>query len=470
MSGRVVVVGGGVAGLAAAFRLRASADLDVTVLEADIVPGGKLRSLEVGGVLLDAGPDSLLARKPWAVELSRELGLGSELVAPSAGAPYVWTGSGLVRFPKGPFGIPTDLLELWRWPGLSRGGTFRAVGDLFVRARREQSDEALGHLLRRRLGDEATDALVAPLLGGLFAGDVDRLSVQATFPELAEWERKHGSLIRGARAAAGAARNAPPPPMFLRPKGGPARLTEALADALGEGVRLGVRAEGLERRGSGLVVHGVGGEPFGADAVVLATPAFVTCELVETVAPDAASALSRIPHVSTGVVLFVYPEGSGERLPESSGFVAGLGKLAMTACTLVSRKWPDPAFGNRAVVRCFVGGSGAEDVLDQPDEDIVEGVARQLAALLPLPARPMASRVVRWPRSMPQYEVGHVDLVSSIERSLPPSVFVAGQAYRGPGIADCVRSANEAAEHVRSQLAGTAEPIPVETIEQEHAR
>ncbi len=445
------------AGLVVAYRLRASPDLDVTVLEAGVVPGGKLRSVEVGGVLLDAGPDSLVARKPWAVELCRELGLGNELLAPSVGAPYVWTASGLVRFPKGPFGIPTDLLELWRWPGISRGGRFRAFGDLFVRTRRERSDEALGRLLRRRLGDEATDALVAPLLGGLFAGDVDRLSVQATFPELAEWERKHGSLIRGARAAVGAARNAPPPPMFLRPRAGPARLTEALADALGDTVRVGMKAEGIERSGSGFVVHGVGGEAFAADAVVLATPAFVTSELVEAVAAEAAAALSRIPHVSTGVVLFVYPEGSEERLPDSSGFVVGLGKLAMTACTLVSRKWPDPAFGGRAVVRCFVGATGVEDVVEEPDVDIVEGVSRQLAAVLPLPPDPEAARVVRWLRAMPQYEVGHLERVETIERSLPPGTFVVGQAYAGAGIPDCVRAGGEVARRVRAHLAGEVE-------------
>jgi oxygen-dependent protoporphyrinogen oxidase len=471
MTRRVVIVGGGVAGLAAAYRLKASGGHEVSILEADPVLGGKIRSVDVGGLQLDAGPDSLLARKPWAVELCRELGLGPELVGPSAGAPYVWTEVGLVRFPPGPFGIPAHILELWRWPGMSRVGKLRALGDLVMRARRGEGDEALGKLLRRRLGDQATDALVAPLLGGLFAGDVDRLSVRATFPELAEWERRHGSLMRGARAAAGSARDAPPPPMFLRPRGGMIRLPATLGAALKDEVHLGIRAEAIERQGSGFFVHSVGGDAFAADAVVLAAPAFVASELLRRIAPEAAAGLSRIPHVSTGVVLLVYPEGTNGPLPESSGFVVGLGKLAMTACTLVSRKWPDPAFGERAVIRCFVGGWGAEDLLDQPDQDIVEGVARQLAAMLSLPTRPAAARVVRWPRSMPQYEVGHLELVAAIERSLPPGIVVAGQAYLGPGIADCVRSANQAAGRIGPYLA--TEPIdlpPAGQVEQEHAR
>ncbi len=466
MSERVVVVGGGVAGLATAYRLVASPEgLEVSVLEAGPEPGGKVASVEVGGLRLDGGPDSVIARKPWAVQLARELGLARELVAPATGITFVWTDGGLRHFPSGPFGIPTDLRELWGWDGMSRRGRIDALGDLVRRPRKERGDESLGALLRRRMGDEATDSLVAPLLGGLFAGDVDRLSSLATFPELAEWERRHGSLIRGARAAAraAAAADATPPPMFLRPRGGMRRLIGALASALGDRVRCDARVDRVEREGPGYVVH-AGDLELSADSVVLATPAFVSADLIEHLAPEAGEGLRGIPHVSTGVVLLVYPEGTGEPLPDSSGFVVPRGKLAMTACTLVSRKWPDPAFGDRAVVRCFVGGSGAEDLLDQPDDAIAEGVARQLAAILPLPAEPEAWRLVRWPRSMPQYEVGHLDRVAAIERALPPGTFLVGQAYRGPGIADCVRGANEVAEAVRSHLARQLQPIEGEHV------
>lgn len=464
MTRRVVVVGGGVAGLATAYRLvSASEGLDVTVLEAGPETGGKVGSVEVGGLRLDAGPDSLIARKPWAVQLARELGLARELVAPATGVTFVWTDDGLRRFPSGPFGIPTDLRELWGWDGMSRRGRIDALGDLVKKARTEEGDESLGALLRRRIGDEATDSLVAPLLGGLFAGDVDRLSALATFPELVEWERRHGSLIRGARAAARMPADAAPPPMFLRPRGGMWRLTDALASALGDRVRCGARVDAVDREGTGYLVRS-GEVDFVADSVVLATPAIVSADLIEHLAPEAGAALRGIPHVSTGVVLLVYPEGTGERLPDSSGFVVPRGKLAMTACTLVSRKWPNPAFGNRAVVRCFVGGSGAEDLLDQPDDAIAEGVARQLAAILPLPAQPAAWRVVRWTRSMPQYEVGHLDRVAAIERALPTGTFLVGQGYRGPGIADCVRGANQVGEAVRWHLAGRLQPIEGEHV------
>ncbi len=460
-----MVVGGGVSGMATAYRLIAgSGDLDVTVLEAGPEPGGKVRSVRVGDLLLDGGPDSVVARKPWAVELARELGLAGELVAPATRVTFVWTDRGLRRFPGGPFGIPVDLRELWSWDGMSRRGKVDALRDLVRKPRAKEGDEPLGRLLRRRIGDEATEAFVGPLLGGLFAGDFDRLSAMATFPELVEWERRHGSLMRGARAAARAAAEGRPPPMFVRPRGGMRQLTESLAAMLGDRVRCGMTVDAVMREGAGLVVHAAQTD-LAADSVVLATPAWASADLLEDLAPEAAALLRAIPYVSTGVVHLVYPEGTGERLPDGSGFVVPNGRLAMTACTLVSRKWPDPSFADRAVVRCFVGGSGTEDILEQPDEAIAEGVSRQLAAILPLPAEPSACRVVRWPRSMPQYEVGHLDRVGAIERALPPGTFLVGPAYRGPGIADCVRGANQAAETVRRRLAGR-----LRSIEGEHVR
>ena len=462
MTRRVVVVGGGVAGLTAGHRLSAE-DVEVTILEADEEIGGKVRSAEVAGLRLEAGPDSLLARKPWAVELCRELGLGSDLVPSQTRATHVYTDAGLLPFPSGPFGISTDLLELARWPGMSWAGKLRAAGDLVRRPRTGEDDESIGALIRRRLGDEAAEALVAPLLGGLLAGDADKLSVLATFPELAVWERRHGSLIRGARAAADAAKEHAGSPMFLKLRGGFERVTRAVAVALGPRVRTCVRVETVDGSRGKYVVR-AGGAAFAADAVVFATPAFVTADLLGTIAPRPAGALRRIPYVSTAVLLLVYGEGTGGRLPESAGFVAPPGKLAMTGCTLVSRKWPEEAFGDRAVVRCFVGAAGVDDVLDEPDEQIVEGVLPQLAELLALPAEPDDVGVVRWPRAMPQYHVGHLDLVDEIERSLPLGLFVTGQAYRGVGVPDCVRAAGQVAERVRGYLAGESRPVEPEQV------
>jgi protoporphyrinogen/coproporphyrinogen III oxidase len=440
---RVAVVGAGVSGLAAAHRLLVSDPaLDLAVLESEPDVGGRLRTVTVGGIELESGPDSFVARKPWAVDLCNELGL--ELTGPGARDALIWTERGLVPLPESALGIPTDLEEVVRWPGLSRRGRVRALADLVRKARAPKADEA--------------ERLTGPLLGGLFAGDVDRLSVGATFPELARWERAFGSLIRGARAASGAAADAGP--MFQRPEGGVGELPRALLERVGAArVRLGTPVRSVERDGEAFVVR-TARDALHAEAVVLATPAFVAAQLVRGLDGSAADSLGAIAYASTGVVHLVYPEDTAEALPEATGFVVPRGRAPMTAATFVSRKWPEAAFGTRAVVRCFVGAVGSEDVLDEPDEDIVDAVCRHLAAFLPLPGRPIASSVTRWPRSMPQYEVGHLELVRAIEASLPAGIFPTGNAYHGVGVADAVRSAGLAAERVRVHLG--AEPTGVD--------
>jgi protoporphyrinogen/coproporphyrinogen III oxidase len=452
----VVVVGAGISGLTAAYRLvRRDPSLEVTVLEADDRPGGKLRSVEVGGLSLPAGPDAFLARKPWAIELCRELGLGHDLVAPATSTAWLWTPRGLVPFPRGgAFGIPGDVGQVLRWPGVSRAGRRRALMDLVKRTRREGGDETLGSLLRRRLGDEVTDMAVGPLLAGLFAGDVDRLSVQATFPELQRWEATQGSLIRGAQATVRRAGDVPVEPMFLRPRAGTGRLATALMQELGPRVRTGAPAGSLRRAGGVWTVFGGRGEPVEADVVVVCTEAHVARHLLEPAAREAAAELEGIPTASTAVLLMVYGDGTAGPLPDGTGFVAPRGHTPMTAATFLSSKWPDPAFGTRAVVRCFVGAAGDEDVLDAADDDIVAACARHLAAVVPLPDRPEHAAVVRWPSSMPQYELGHIERVDRIRRNLPAGIFVTGQPYDGVGVPDCVRAAGETADAVLAHLAG----------------
>ena len=265
------MIGGGVSGLTTAYRL-AAAGVDVTVREASDRPGGKLGTVQVGDVRLETGADSFVARKPWAVDLCRELGLAGELVAPGAKGAYLWTDRGLVAFLKdAPFGIPGDIGDVMRWPGVSGAGRRRAAQDLLRGKRKDGTEETLGALLRRRLGDEATDMAVAPLLAGLYAGDVDRLSALATFPELVAWEATQGSLIRGSQAAMRSARRGTPTPMFVKPKGGVERLTDTLAASLGDRVVTGAPvgsladvAEGRRRRGHRAGGAGVrGGSPGG---------------------------------------------------------------------------------------------------------------------------------------------------------------------------------------------------------------
>ena len=453
-------------GLATAHRLlEAVPSLDVMVLEATDRPGGKVRSVIVGDLALPGGADSFLARKPWALELCRELGIAGELDPPGSSGSYLWTDTGLVSLQKdSPFGIPGDLGDVFRWPGLSLAGRRRAAQDLIRKTRKGGPEESLGGLLRRRLGDEATDLALAPLLAGLFAGDVDQLGVRATFPELERWEHRQGSLIRGSQAATRDARRvAAPGPMFLRPRGGVERLPAVLAERLGEErVRTNTRVVEVRKREGRFLVRSVHDTELSADAVVLASEAHVSARLLEDLAPDAVEELDGIGYASTGVVLMVYAEGTARDLPSGTGFVVPRGKAPMTASTWLSNKWPSEAFGSRAVIRCYVGGAGAEDVLGAEDAELVEACASHLAAVVPLPDRPEHASVVRWPRAMPQYGTGHLERVERIRGALPAGIFVTGQAYDGVGIPDCIRGAGETAQAVLVHVAGA--PTQKETV------
>ena len=435
------MIGGGVSGLTTAYRL-AAAGVDVTVREASDRPGGKLGTMQVGDVRLETGADSFVARKPWAVDLCRELGLAGELVAPGAKGAYLWTDRGLVAFLKdAPFGIPGDIGDVMRWPGVSGAGgagllrTCCGANGRTEPRRRSAASCAAAWAMRRPTWPWR------PLLAGLYAGDVDRLSALATFPELVAWEATQGSLIRGSQAAMRSAHRGTPTPMFVKPKGGVERLTDTLAASLGDRVVTGSPVGSLADVAEGGDVT----------ATVLAVPAFEAARLVcRTPRSPLKSALHpvrldrrRVPRVRRGHP-GVAAGGNRLRRPAWQGADDGM--------HVDQQQVADPAFGSRAVVRCYVGGVGDDDVLEASDGELVDACVRHLSAVLDFPEGPESSSVVRWMRAMPQYEVGHVERVAAIRRSLPAGIFVVGSAYDGVGIPDCVRGAGETAEQVVSHL------------------
>jgi oxygen-dependent protoporphyrinogen oxidase len=489
---RVVVIGGGVTGLVAAHRLSTGehhSDINVTLVEASSRLGGKIRTGDVGGLLVETGPDSFVVRKPWAVELATELGLGHDLIVPGASGAFVWARGRLVPFPTGTaFGIPTELETIWRWAGLSLGGKLSASLDLWRRAPSGKpdadDDESLGAVLDRRLGREAASVLAGPVLAGIHAGDPARMSAAATFPELRVWERGAGSLIRGARKASKSSQkqvagsDAAARHLFTSIDGGLERLVDALAERLDAAeVLTGTPVERIERgsyEGHAVVA---GGGRIPADAVVIATPAAAAAGVLDAVAPNATGSLRELRAVSTATVTLVYPAGTADRLPEATGVLvpardvsdgesagrAASGPRTVTACTWISRKWPDESFGDRAVVRCFVGRDGEQAPLDLDDEALTDAVAADVELLTPIGVRPESTVVTRWTDGMPQYDVGHLGRVAAAEDALAgeaPGVFLAGAPYGGIGIADCVRQGNEAAERVRAFLGLAGGPAP----------
>jgi len=451
---RVVVVGGGVAGLTAARDL-ARAGSRVTVLEADGRLGGKVLTAPFDGVDLDAGPDSVLARVPWATELFHELGLEADIVPQPPSGAYLWSRGHLRRIPERTvLGVPTDLDALAASGIVSPAAVARAARDLDAPPDGPAGDESVGSLVRRRLGDEVLERLVDPLLGGINAGDSDRLSLAAGAPQIAAAAAGGGSLIAALRAQLAAA---PPPtaagpaPVFYTLRPGLGRLITALATALGSlgaEVRVGTAATGVTRDGAGWRVDTPGG-PIAADAVVLATPAFAAARLLAPAAPAAARALGEIEYSSVALASMAVDEDEVDRPLDASGYLVPRveGRL-ITACSWASTKWPHLHRPGRALLRVSAGRLGDERAAALDDDELVDAMCADLSATMGLRGRPAEVRVTRWARSFPQYTPGHLERIAAIEAALAsdaPGLVVAGAAYRGVGIPATIHHARTAA-------------------------
>lgn len=454
---RVAVVGGGITGLAAAYGLVQAGGLrgaEVTLYEQAQRLGGKILTERIDGFLLEAGPDSFLTSKPEAVALSQALGLGEELVGTGPHRTvYVLSRGRLHPLPEGlALVAPTKVLPFLRSGLFTLPEKARIGAELLLPPRTGDGDESLGAFVRRRLGQAALDRIAAPLLAGIYAGDAEQLSLEATFPLLRDLERRHGSVIAGMLARRRAAADADGRlSLFATLRGGLDRLVERLVAALeGVEVRTGSGVKAIARQGSGYLLHLTTGERAGADAVILTTPAFVAASLLQFLAPEAASLLRQIPYASTATVSLAFREGDLPML-RGHGFVVARGEgRRITACTWASAKWPDRAPPGFALLRAYVGSASDAAVLEQSDEEILRVVGEELHAAMGITASPVLWRIVRWPVSMPQYTVGHLERLAAAEAALArlPGLYLAGAAYRGIGLPDCIRQGLRAAAMV----------------------
>lgn len=431
----VVVVGGGIAGLSAAWQLHRDG-MPVRLLEADDIVGGKVRVSPFGDRLLDEGADAFLARVPHGTELARELGLEPDLIAPSAGKAMVWTDSGLQRLPEpNVLGIPLDPAAAEAMLGAEARAAIEA--DL---ARTEpdpvREGETIGSLVRRRLGDTVHDALVGPLLGAINAGDTDELDLVASSPQILAAAQAGPSLIGVLQRQAASRRS--DAPVFHSLPGGMGALTAALGAALADVITTGVTVSAIEPAVDGadgeLLIRLGDGETLQASAVVLTVPVAVASVLLERWSA-AAELLRTIPTVSVGFVALGFPAGTLGRPRELSGFVVPrTGGLTITACSFTSHKWPHLG-DDLEIVRASVGHAGDQTTPFLDDEALIDIVRTDLETTLGLTAEPIVSRITRWPGAFPQYTPGHLDRVAAAEGVLnPDGVFLAGMGYRGIGI------------------------------------
>jgi len=452
----VVIAGGGIAGLAAAYFLRAHprySGASVTVLEGSGRLGGKLAVSEVGGVAIDEGAEALLLTRPEGAGLVADLGL--DLVPAGTTSAAIWSRGVPRPLPKRQFmGVPSDMGELARSGVVSDAGVARAAQDLTAPATERDGDVSVGAYVGERFGAEVVDRLVDPLLGGVYAGLSAELSFEATMPALAGASRKHASLAEAAGSLLPSGAPGPPRAVFGTLVSGLGELPEAVAKASGATVRTGAMVRELARTAGGWrLTAGPAPAPeyIDADAVILALPARPASRLLAGVAPAASAGLAEIPYASMAIVTLAYPRGAfpGER---GSGYlVPAVDGHAVKAVTYTTVKWPH-LLDELEIVRCSIGRIGEEALLQREDADLVSVAAKELAAASGVSAAPVASRVSRWGGALPQYTVGHLERVARIRDSLPGGLAVCGAAYDGVGIPACVATARSAADTVIAWL------------------
>ena len=451
---RIVVIGGGIAGLAAAwFAAERSPNAEVLVIEQGATVGGKLRVAEVAGQPVDVGAEAILARRPEAVDLVHRVGLGDHLIYPQTTAARVYAGRRVHPLPgKTIMGIPSDIGEL-RGSGLLSDAAIAAVVNEPVAKPLDPllEDVSVGGLVRNRLGDEVVDRLVDPMVGGVYAGRADGISLRAALPVLADRLRNGGSLVEAAQAVTDIGTHAPgPSPVFAALAGGVGRLPAALASSARFAARTHTVVRSLARTPTGFILE-TGAVPASkrivADAVVVATPAAKAAMLLRDVVPIASAELARIETASVAIVTLAYRQVS---LPPGSGLLIAAGEpFAVHGITFTSQKWPGSAAG-MAVLRASIGRAGGARDLQRDDSELIATVRRELRALIGITAEPIDALVTRWGGGLPQYAVGHVERVARIRPAVAnvPRLAVCGATYDGVGIPACIASARLAVDQI----------------------
>ena len=472
MSRRIFVVGGGISGLAAAHRLielsrERSLALDVHLLEASDRLGGCIKTERGGGFLIEAGPDSFISEKPWALRLCERLGITSRLIStnPANQNIYVVHQGSLQPLPEGFFLLaPTRLRPFIQTPLFSWKGKLRIAGELFLSRGGIDDDESLASFVRRRFGSEVLERVAQPLIGGIYGADPEQLSLSATMPRFIEMERSRRSVIwamwreqrrrfQNQTTGSGARWS-----LFVTLAGGMQELVDSIANHLPKGaVHPNTRVTELRWDGmkKNWTVATDKGEKFEADGVILALPAYGSAELLASLVSELSLELRAIPYSSAATVNLAYRLADIPHALNGFGFVVPAAEARkIIACTFSSIKYPGRAPEGHVLLRAFVGGALQPDLLMQDDRTMEKSVREELAGLLGVTTEPLFCRIYRHPRSMPQYHVGHQERVRRIEAYLSPlrTLALAGSAYHGVGIADCIHSGEVATERVLQQL------------------
>jgi oxygen-dependent protoporphyrinogen oxidase len=462
---RIAIIGGGISGLAAAYALeehrRGGADVEYTLFESSSRLGGVLRTEYIDGCVVEAGPDSFITEKPWAADLARALGLGDQLIGSNDAdrKTYILTKGRLVEMPDGlMFMVPTKILPTGLSPLFSLKTKLRMTQELFHPPRAVDHDESVAAFVERHYGSEMVDRLADPLLSGVYGGEAASLSVRAVLPRFAEMERTHGSLGRAMLAARKNARKKvpagppkPAPTLFTSLKNGMQHLAETVVSRLTPSSLItNALVQAIQPQAGGWTVSaGMQSDQF--DSVIVALPGPAAANVLRISSAELSAELGDIQYSSSITVGLGYDHEVRQSLPPGFGFLVPRSEgKRLLAATFVHNKFPHRAPDDRALLRCFFAGVNAENVWPHSDDQIIAIVRNELQQILGLRADPLFARVYKWKSAMVQYGVGHLDRLERIERLRQrfPGLALAGNAYRGIGVPDCVRSGREAATQV----------------------
>jgi protoporphyrinogen/coproporphyrinogen III oxidase len=465
----VAVIGGGITGLAAAYRLRELAaarefPLHVELLERGARCGGALETIRRDGFVIETGADSFISEKVACAELAARLGLGADLIPTREiyRKTYVVHAGRLVEIPAG-FSLlaPAHLGPVFRSALFSPLGKLRIALEPYIAARTSDDDESLDSFVTRRLGREVLERVAQALAGGIYTADPKRLSMHATMPRFVEMERRHGSVVKGMRAAEDARASKTSETsgarwsLFQSFRNGMATLPEALAARLGESIRQGSEVVAMARSADAWRLALASGESIDADAVICAAPAYAASRIVADIAPAVAKILGGIGYASAATVNLTFRESDFDGPPRAFGFVVpAVEHRRIIAGSFSSFKFEGRAPAGAILARAFVGGEMSRDMMRLSDDEMVAAVRDEFRALLGVSAAPGFAEVRRWPDSMPQYEVGHLARIAEIERAVGeiPAFAIAGAAYRGVGIPDCISGGENAAAAIFAEI------------------
>ncbi|MFE7061478.1 protoporphyrinogen oxidase [Sutcliffiella sp. NPDC057660] len=448
---RVVIIGGGITGLSAAYYLQKEMlekklDIEITLIEASNRLGGKIQTVKKDGFTIERGPDSFLERKVSAGQLAKDVGLESKLTNNATGTAHILLKGKLYPMPEGAvMGIPTKLTPFVTTGLFSPMGKMRAAADLIMPSSGNGEDQSLGSFFRRRLGDEVVENLIEPLLSGIYAGDIDKLSLQATFPQFQQVEQKYRSLILGMKQTT-PKRPANQPKskkgMFQTLTGGLQSLVDAVEDKLKHvNVQKAVKVDEVVKQGDfHYQISLSNGKTLKADHVVMTTPHFATTSMLPHA--DYLAPLAEMDSTSVATVAMAFDASAIKQDIDGTGFVVSRNSdYTITACTWTHKKWPHTTPDEKILLRCYVGRAGEEAIVEQSDEEIKQVVLDDLNKIMDIHAEPEFTIVSRWKQAMPQYAVGHKKMLREINERLAddmPGVHLAGSSFEGVGLPDCI--------------------------------